>query len=430
MTNKQKYALALGAILLLAGAALFFLITRPPRLGLDLRGGMSVTLTAREKPGAPVTEDAMKRALLVINERVNKLGVTEPEISRQGRKNILIQLPAIKNPQEALDVIGKTALLEFKPVLDSYAGLNETQLNELLDKGQPVLGPTELTGKALSDAKIDYDELNRPKVDMTFNSEGGIKFGELTGRMVGKRLAIVLDGKVMSAPNVQTQITGGRAEITGKFTIDEVKHLVLVLQTGALPVELGLSENRIVGPTLGRDSLAAGLRAGIIGLILVALFMVAFYRIFGFITWLALGVFGAILGGLLVLIGATLTLPGIAGTILTIGVAADSNIIIFERIKEEVRKGKSLRVAMDMGFSLGFKTFLDADLVTLTTAAILFYFGIGPVKGFALILMLGIFCDLFISLLFTRSILGLLGGLPVFRSPLLIGVREVDTSGV
>lgn len=416
LTNKQKYLLALGFVFVLLGAAVYGLFVRPPKLGLDLRGGLHVVLTAKEKPGAPVTEEAMEQTKRIIDQRVNRLGVAEPGIERQGGRNIMVQLPGVKEPQKALEVIGKTALLEFKPVLN---------FDE--EEKKYVLGPTLLTGKALSGAKVGEDELGRPAVDITFNKEGAKKFDEIAKEFYQKQLAIVLDGVVMSAPVIQSTEYRGKAQITGDFTIDEARRLVVVLEYGALPVELEISENRVVGPTLGHDSLIAGLRAGIIGLVLVALFMVGFYRVLGFLSWLTLTVFAVLLGGLLVLVNATLTLPGIAGIILMIGVAADSSIIVFERIKEEARGGKTIRTAMDTGFTHGFRTFLDADLVALTTAIILFWFGVGPVRGFALTLMLGIACDIFTSLFFTRSVLGLLARTRLVKKPWLLGMRgEVE----
>lgn len=416
MTNKQKYLLALGFVFVLLGAAVYGLFVRPPKLGLDLRGGLHVVLTAKEKPGAPVTEEAMEQTKRIIDQRVNRLGVAEPGIERQGGRNIMVQLPGVKEPQKALEVIGKTALLEFKPVLN---------FDE--EEKKYVLGPTLLTGKALSGSKVGEDELGRPAVDITFNKEGAKKFDEIAKEFYQKQLAIVLDGVVMSAPVIQSTEYRGKAQITGDFTIDEARRLVVVLEYGALPVKLEISENRVVGPTLGHDSLIAGLRAGIIGLVLVALFMVGFYRVLGFLSWLTLTVFAVLLGGLLVLVNATLTLPGIAGIILMIGVAADSSIIVFERIKEEARGGKTIRTAMDTGFTHGFRTFLDADLVALTTAIILFWFGVGPVRGFALTLMLGIACDIFTSLFFTRSVLGLLARTRLVKKPWLLGMRgEVE----
>ncbi len=427
MTNTQKYIYALIVVFILSAGSLYLLVSQPPRLGLDLQGGLTVILTAVSRPGAPITEDAMKQALFIINQRVDKLGVTEPNVSRQGRTNILVQLPGIKNPEEALNIIGQTALMEFKIVKPEYVNNNIKKLNELLNKGTDPLGPTLLTGDALQSAKADFSpDTNEPEVSIRFTPAGSKNFSGITEKNIGKPLAIVLDDRVMSAPIIKERIPTGKAVITGIKNVEETKRVALVLQTGALPVKLIKSQHRTVGPTLGRDSLQEGLRAGIIGLLLVALFMVLFYRAFGFVTWVALAIFSTLLGGLLIAVRATLTLPGIAGIILMIGIAADSSIIVFERIKEEVRSGKSLRVSMDTGFFHGFRTFLDADLVTFTTAAILFYFGVGPVKGFALTLMLGIACDLFTSYFFTRSILGLLGRVRLFNKPILIGLKEAQ----
>ncbi|MEW6189211.1 MAG: protein translocase subunit SecD [Actinomycetota bacterium] len=422
MASKQKYLLSMGFALILVAVCIYFIVKYPPKLGLDLKGGMHIILSAKEKPGAPVTEQSMEQALFVIRQRVDKLGVTEPQIERQGRNSILVQLPGIRNPQKALEIIGKTALLEF------------IEVKSIDKEGKVILGKVLMTGKALKNARPSFGEMSKPIVEMEFTKKGTKKFADITTRYVRQRLAIVLDKEVMSAPVIQEPITGGRAIITGLDSIDEAKRIALVLQTGALPVELDISESKTVGPTLGWDSLMAGLRAGILGLILVALFMVIYYRLFGVITWLALGVFATFLFGLLVAVNAVLTsfglaginlsLPSIAGIVLMIGVAADSSIIVFERIKEEVRGGKTIRTALDTGFSHGFKTFLDADLVTFTTAAILFYFGIGPVRGFALTLMLGIVCDLFTSFFFTRAMLGLMSFTKLWRNPKLLGLER------
>lgn len=443
MGNKQKYILSLLSIFLLVGGSVYLLIKQPPKLGLDLRGGMNVILTAKSKPGAPVTSETMEQALFVIEQRVNKLGVTEPQISRQGSKSIMVQLPGIKDPQRVLDVIGKTALLEFKPVKDEYAQLPEGQLNNLIKKGtDPFVSlPKDLqvTGDALSSANVGYaDEAGaKPKVDLKFTSDGGKKFDKLAAKFYQKNVAIVLDNRVQSAPRLQSTHFGGRAEITGNFSVEKAKDLALVLQTGRLPVELTISENQTVGPTLGRDSLMAGLRAGIIGLIIVALYMLIIYRVYGLLSWVTLSIFVTLLLGSLAAInaililsktaGISLTLPGIAGIIFMFGSAADSSVIVFERIKEETRNGKSIRTSMNTGYTHGFKTFLDADLVTFLTAAILFYFGIGPVRGFALTLMLGIGCDLLTSYFFTRSALGLMAPFKMFAKTWLSGIKEVTT---
>lgn len=429
MNPTQKNLLTLGIVFLVLILAVYLVYTRPPRLGLDLKGGLNIILTAKSKPGAPVTEDTMDQALLVVTNRVNKLGVSEPDISRQGINNIMVQLPGIKDPEKAISIIGQTALLEFRELITT----------ETTPVVRSVLGPLLLTGKDLKDARVDYQTPDdgireEPVVSMTFNSQGTKKFADVTTRLVGKNLAIVLDGKIMTAPVVREPITDGQAVISGgDMTIEEARKIALVLQTGALPVDLRISESRTIGPTLGKDSLKAGLRAGIIGLALVALFMVGFYRLFGFITWTSTVVFTTLLFGLMSGVnwametfggaGLSLTLPGIAGIILMIGVSADSSIIVFERIKEEVRAEKEMRSSMTSGFVHGFRTFLDADLVTGLTALIIFIFAIGPVKGFAFTLMLGIACDLLTSYFYTRPLLALLARRNIFQNPVVIGVK-------
>ncbi len=442
MSNKQKYMLSLFFVLILVAGSVYLLVTQPPKLGLDLQGGMNVILTAEAKKGASATSETMEQAIFVIEQRINKLGVTEPQISRQGSRSIMVQLPGVKNPDRVLDIIGKTALLEFKPVKDEYAQLSEKQLDDLIKEGaDPFVSlPSELrlTGDALSTANVGYEESGgKPKVNLRFTSSGGKKFDKLAAQYYQKRLAIVLDNRVQSAPVLQSTHFGGRAEITGDFSIDKAKELALVLQTGRLPVELTISENQTVGPTLGRDSLIAGLRAGIIGLAIVALYMLAIYRIYGLLSWVTLSIFVTLLLGSLATInailvlsgtaGISLTLPGIAGIIFMFGSAADSSVIVFERIKEETKRGKSVRTAMNTGYARGFKTFLDADLVTFLTAAVLFYFGIGPVRGFALTLMLGIGCDLLTSYFFTRAVLGLLAPARFFSKTWISGIKEVTT---
>ncbi|MDO8886717.1 protein translocase subunit SecD [Candidatus Oleimmundimicrobium sp.] len=417
MRSRTKNILSLSFVFILICIAIYSIV--PPaestKLGLDLKGGLSVLLTAKGTKEAPITEDSMEQAMLIIRERVDKLGVSEPQIQRQGSNNILVQLPGIEDPQKALDIIGKTALLEFKPVVSQ-------------EEDKIMLGSTLMTGKALSDASVGFDEFNNAKVEMKFTAEGAKKFEEVTGEIIGQQLAIVLDGAIMSAPTVQAKISGGSAEITGNFTVDEAKSLALVLQTGALPVNLEISENRVVGPTLGRDSLRAGLIAGIIGLMLVVLYMIIYYRGLGLITTFALIVFGTLFWGLIAIIGKafmwTLTLPGIAGMILSIGLAADSSIVIFERFKEEVKGGRTVRMAAETGFSHAIKTMLDADLVTLVAVIFLYLLAIGPVRGFAFTLIIGVLIDLFTAFFFTRPMLILMAQFKFFSNPLLIGAKR------
>ncbi len=415
--TKNLISLSLVLVILLTAAYFIYPPAKSTKLGLDLRGGLSVLLTAQESEGAPVTEEAMEQAMLVIRERVDGLGVAEPLIQRQGLSSISVQLPGVDDPQKALEIIGKTAQLEFKEVLG-------------LDGKNYVLGETLLTGDKLKNAMASFDEYSKPKVDIEFTPEGTEIFADVTSRLVGKQLAIVLDGVVMSAPTVQSVITDGNANITGSFTIEEAKELALVLQTGSLPVNLVIDENRTVGPTLGKDSLREGLVAGGIGLLLVALYMIAYYRGLGLITTMALVVFGIIFWGIIAIIGRyqswTLTLPGIAGMILSIGMAADSSIVIFERFKEEIKGGKSIRTGADSGFRNAIKTMIDANFVTLAAVIFLFFLAVGPVRGFAFTLMLGVFIDLFTAFFFTRPMLALLSSTKLFKNPLILGVKEVQ----
>lgn len=415
MTQSQKDTMSVLLIFALAVGAIFLVWFSPPSLGLDLRGGMLLVLSAKPLEGAKVSEQDVEQAQFIIEERVNGLGVTEPQIERQvGTSNIIIQLPGIKKERQALDLIRSTAVLEFKEVLDAKT---------------MRLGPTLMTGKAISGAQVGTDDLGRAEVDFTLTPDGSTKFEEITGRLVGKQLAIILDGKVMSAPNVEQKISGGRGQITGKFTVDEAKKLALVLNTGALPVKLDVAQQQTVGPTLGRDSLMQALRAGLAGLLVVALYMLVMYRGLGLISICALLIFSSIFAGMLTLMGAVLTLPGIAGIILTIGLAADSGIVFFERFREEFRRGKEPRAAAKIGFGHAFRTIIDADATTLIIAATLIvlsysYFGAGPVRGFAITLSVGIACDVFTAFFFTRPALVKLAGLSIFSNPAFIGVRR------
>lgn len=421
MTRTTKHLIALAVSIVLICVSLFLIIpiNKSTRLGLDLKGGMRIIFKAKPAPGTPVTREALDRAKFILNQRVDKLGVAEVQITVQEPDNIVIELPGIKNPQQALDVLGRVALLEFKEVI----GVDE--------KGNPKLGKTLLTGKYLKNAQVSFDQFGKPKVDMEFTDEGAKKFEEITAKYVGKQIAIVLDGKVMSAPRVIEKISGGRAEITGNFTIDEAKRLAIVLQTGALPVNLELQEKQVVGPTLGRESLLQALYAAIAGLILVGIYMILYYRSLGVIATLSLITFGILLWGVIAAInrltpwGWPLSLPSMAGVILMIGVAADSCVVIFERIKEEVRQGKKVHIAGESGFVHSIITILDADLVTFLVALTLVFLGVGPVKGFAVSLASGIAIDLFVTYMFTRPLVALLLRAKWIRKPVLLGFKEV-----
>lgn len=418
-TTKHYIVLAISLTLIIISLFLIFPISKSTRLGLDLKGGMHIIFKAKPAPGTPVNRDALERAKFILNQRVDKLGVAEVQIAIQEPDNIVVDLPGIKNPQDAVDVLGKVALLEFKEV----TGVDE--------KGNPKLGKTLLTGKYLKSANVGFDQLGKPKVDMEFTEEGAKKFEEITAQYVGKQIAIVLDGKVMSAPRVIEKITGGRAEITGNFTIDEAKKLAIVLQTGALPVNLEIEEKQVIGPALGRESLKQALYAALAGLALVAAYMIIYYRALGVIAGLSLISFGIIFWGIIASInrftpwGWPLSLPAMAGVILMIGVAADSCVVIFERIKEEIRAGKKVYVAGESGFVHSIVTILDADLVTFLVALTLVFFSVGPVKGFAVSLAAGIIVDLFVTYTFTRPLVALFLRTKIAKNPFVIGIKEV-----
>ncbi|MGQ9623072.1 MAG: protein translocase subunit SecD [Candidatus Caldatribacteriaceae bacterium] len=350
------------------------------RLGLDLRGGSHILLECVDTPEAPADEDAVRRVLEIIRNRIDQLGVSEPVIARQGERRVLVQLPGIMDPQRAVEIIGKTALLEFKD-----------------EEGQTVL-----TGAHLKNAQVQFDRIGRPVVAISFDGEGAKLFAQATTANVGRHLGIYLDGKLISNPVVQEPITGGEAQITGRFTLEEAQNLAILLRAGALPVKVEVIENRSVEPTLGRDSVSAGLRAAVIGVILVLAFMVFYYGFFGLLADLALVCFVLFFFALFIGLRATLTLPGIAGFVLTVGMAVDANVLIFERIKEEYRSGKTWRASIDAGFQKAFRTIVDANITTLIAAVLLFSLGSGPIKGFGVTLSLGILCSMFTGVWVSR----------------------------
>jgi preprotein translocase subunit SecD len=355
-------------------------------LGLDLQGGSNIILECVDTPNAPVDNDAVNRALEIIRNRIDQLGVSEPLIQRQGERRILVQLPGVEDPDTAAGIIGKTALLEFK---------NEK-------------GETQLTGANLINAKASFDQFSRSVVLIEFDKIGAKEFGEATKNNVGKMLSITLDGKEITSPRVEQPILNGKAEITGNFTVDSANQLALLLRSGSLPVKVEILEIRTVGPTLGKDSIAKGIKAGIAGLILTLIFMLIYYKGFGLIADFALLVCMLLIIGALAGLKATLTFPGIAGIILTIGMAVDANILIFERIKEELRLEKTFRASIDAGFHKAFSSILDSNLTTLVAAIALFYFGSGPIKGFAVTLSIGILASMFTAIVVTKIILELI----------------------
>lgn len=429
------------AVVALAGWNAFPLNERI-NLGLDLQGGMHLILKVdMTQLPAEAREGATDRALEVIRNRIDEFGVKEPIIHRQGEDQIVVQLPGVTDRQRALAIIRRTAHLEFKLVRDAPELLKQAvqgnvpsghRLYELAD-GERLLveeAPV-LTGETLVSAQVRFDpsRFNAPIVGIRFNAEGAKRFGQVTAENVGRRLAIVLDGKVQSAPQIQEPIPGGEAVITGRFTPQEAADLALVLRVGALPAPVNIEEERTVGPLLGADSIRAGVKATAIGLACVFLFMAGYYLLPGLIADLALGLnFLIILGGLGML-GATLTLPGIAGILLTLGMAVDANVLIYERIREELKIGRSVRQALANGYDKAFTAILDANVTTLIAAFLLFQFGTGPIRGFAVTTVLGLTASLFTAVVVTRVILEALrrrGWLEKIRMMRLIGETGLD----
>jgi preprotein translocase subunit SecD len=383
----------------------------------------TVVLDLPDSESEQIKELATRQALETIRNRIDQFGVAEPDIRRQGENRILIQLPGIQDTQRAKDLIGKTALLEFK-LLDETRDVN-TALKGSIPRGSEILyqvieNPetnritrtpylikkrTLLTGANLTDARVQIDsQYGDPYVSLSFDSKGGRIFSKITGENVNKRLAIVLDDRVYSAPVIQEKITGGQARITGSFTTDEANDLAIALRAGALPAPVKYLEERTVGPSLGADSIRNGLISMIIGGILVVLFMIVYYKGAGVIANIALILNIILIAAGLAGFGATLTLPGIAGIILTIGMAVDANVLIFERIREEMHLGKTPRASVEAGYDRATLTILDANVTTLIAALVLFQFGTGPLRGFAVTLSLGVIASLFTSLILTRLI--------------------------
>jgi len=372
-----------------------------------------------------VKDSAVKQALETIRNRIDQFGVTEPTIQRQGEDRILIQLPGIKEPERAKRLLRQTAMLEFKLVNDEDSlqkalegrvpPESEILYEETVDKKTGIVTDhkplllkkrTLLTGDMLVDAQpqIDSAQYNRPYVSLKFSAKGAKIFKTVTTNNVGKRLAIVLDNVVKSAPVIREPIGGGRAQIEGSFSLEEAKDLSIVLRAGSLPAPIKVLEERTVGPSLGKDSIEQGIRATIIGSLLVIFFMIFYYKLSGLVADFALLLNLVLLFGTLAIFGATLTLPGIAGIVLTVGMAVDANVLIFERMREEIRAGKTVWAVVDAGFTKAFSAIFDSNLTTIIAAAVLFQFGTGPVKGFAVTLCIGLIANLFTAVFVTRVI--------------------------
>lgn len=382
-----------------------------------------VVLALPENESMNIEKMATEQALETIRNRIDAFGVSEPDIRLQGEKRIQIQLPGVKDTKRAKDLIGKTARLNFQLVDEN--GDADAAVKGTLPPGDELLYQTNdksstggdtrvpfliqkrvlLDGSALTDARVEIDsQFNEPYVSIEFDRKGARIFERITGENIKKRLAIVLDKNVYSAPVIQDKIAGGKARITGNFTMEEAKDLAIVLRAGALPAPVKIIEERTVGPTLGADSIRMGLISGVVGCILVVIFMAVYYQGAGLIADLALIANIFLIGGGLAAFQATLTLPGIAGIILTIGMAVDANVLIYERIREEIASGKTPVAAVNAGFERAALTIMDANVTTLIVAIVLFQFGTGPVKGFAVTLALGIISSLFTALILSKSI--------------------------
>jgi len=420
-------------------------------LGLDLQGGVYLVLEPdyeelQRRGGGELSaeemRDAMRRVMEILRNRIDKFGVSEPTITTQGEDRIVVELPGSKDPDRVKNVVMGRGLLEFKIVdedttmklrrdmFDATGTLIDPSIipesSELLylwvknkfdvlerQKAIVLYKETLLDGSTIKRAQVQADQFGKPEVTFELSGEGAKIFAKVTEANVGKRLAIVLDGKVLSMPVIRERIPTGQVRITGSFTMKEAQDLALVLRAGAFPVPLQVAEQRMVGPSLGRDTIQAGVRAAIIASILVVLFMLVYYKLSGLIANIALGLNMFLLLGVLAWLNFTLTLPGIAGMVLTVGMAVDANVIIFERIREELRSGKTITASIQAGYEKAFRTILDSNVTTLIATFVLSQFGSGPVKGFAVTLSVGIVINMFTSIFVTRLMFAI--GVDTFR---------------
>ena len=413
-----------------------------PTLSSRLSGNKGLVFTLKADEAERIKKAAVNQALETIRNRIDQFGVAEPLIQQQGLRQIVVQLPGVKDPGRAKALIKNTALLEFKMLDEDHKIARELPSRVPLGKEEEILrefGPkippedeilfernvdkesarvtktpflvkkrAALTGDVLTDARVSIGEFQNAYVSINFDNTGGKLFERITAENVKKRMAIILDNTIYSAPVIQERISGGRAQITGNFTMEEANDLAIVLRAGALPAPVKIIQDLTVGPSLGRDSIQKGIRSTLVAGVVVVTFMMVYYRVSGVIADFALVLYLVCLLGALAGLNATLTLPGIAGIILTIGMGVDSNVLIFERIREELRTGKPVRPAVDAGYDKAFLTIVDSHVTTLITGLALFLFGTGPIKGFAVTLCLGIAINLFTALVGTKVIFDLL----------------------
>ncbi len=412
ITDPAQVSAALSAVEDLSGSVVDVLVGASTDEFEIIAEGQVLTASLTEAARADILTRTMSQSLEIIRRRIDETGTREPTIQRQGERRILIQVPGAESSKEVLDLIGRTAKLTFHEVVSAVTdprtrpGAGEMILHSADEGEQGVFYVLErrptVSGERLVDARLGFDQNGLPAVDFRFDAAGGAAFGKYTQENVGNRFAIVLDGEVISAPRIITAILGGAGQITGSFNTESATTLAILLRSGALPAEIKVLEERTVGPVLGADSIAAGKAAAVVAGVAVLVFMVLSYGWFGLLADIALTFNVAMIFGLLSAIGATLTLPGVAGIVLTIGMAVDANVLIFERIREELKRVKKPAQAIETGYDRAFSAIIDANVTTFIVAVILFAMGAGPVRGFSVTLGVGILTSVFTAVLVTR----------------------------
>jgi len=385
---KKKLLIEIVIVLLISIGGMYFTFKKQMNLGLDLRGGAYILLEAQSDNGKAITSDDMARLVEVLDRRINGIGVAESRVQISGTDRVLVEIPGVTDTEQAVNMIGKTALLEF----------------QLVEK-DGTLTNTGLSGRDLESSEVTFGDMGQPQIAFTLNINGAERFAKITRDNIGRELAITLDGEIQSAPRINTAIPGGRGVISGNYTLEEAKSFSTLLNAGALPVRAEILETRSVGATLGKTSIEASIMAGKLAIGLIIAYMIIMYKFPGLIASIALINFGIIVFGVLNYIDAVLTLPGIAGFILSLGMAVDANVIIFERIKEEIRNGQSIIKSVDAGFKKAFSAIFDSNITTLIMTTILFSLGTGPVKGFAVTLTIGTIASMFTAIIVTKLLL-------------------------
>lgn len=403
------------SIVLLTVISIVIICVKPIPLGLDLVGGSRIVLEAQTTETIPkITQDMMDGLKTALEGRVNALGVSETMVQQMGERRLLIEIPNISDPKLAREFLGETAELEFKkPIIDDNGDVKGWE-------------PSGLSGEDLNKAAVGTDASGHWLITLDFNGKGATKFAKLTREFKGYPIAIYFNGDSISEPVVQQEITGGQAQITGDFTHDQAKKTVDLLNAGALPVPAKIMEENTVGPTLGADSLDKSKFAGIVGLGAVMLFMLFWYRVPGLIANIALIIYSLVVFAIFKMVPVTLTLAGIAGFILSIGMAVDANILIFERTKEELKAGRTLFTAINAGFDRAFTSIFDSNMSTIITCAILYFLGSNIVKGFALTLAIGVVISMFTAITVTKNFMHLMFGTGQLKHPALFGLKESD----